>query len=235
MPRHDPNSILLLGPGLADLKGFVRALNTNRFWKDLEVEGKWKRVRKDYRPVQRELRRRVRAWFESGPNVSKLLAADADLARAAGEIRARLVPTKMACGQLVYSTVPESTKRGWNPVAIALGLFLNFLLNPLNVRLGGPCVRCGKYYVKKTKRQKVYCSQRCGPLHTAFASNRKRRRLEHESKLRAARESISGFAHANTKMTWREWVSKNTGLSKTFLTRAVSSGNLQCPSGSCDS
>jgi hypothetical protein len=227
MNRPGLESVLLLPPDLERLKRFVHPLNTEFSWTLSPIDGRLQRVPVDYRPVQQELRRLVQAWFESGPNVSKLFAADPVLARAALHFPAHIVATDGATARLLYVTVPDSRNPG-EPLTIALGLFLSFLLNPFNTRLRGPCAQCGKYFVMKNKRQKVYCSTRCGRTATSLAVNRKRRAREHNERLQTARKSISKWLKSTrTPIGWKEWVHRETRISKHWLTRAVRNGELK--------
>jgi hypothetical protein len=44
-------------------------------------------------------------------------------------------------------------------------------------------MRCDKFYVKKTKRQKTYCSRACGTFSTALLAPQKRREAAYAKKL----------------------------------------------------
>lgn len=219
------DSVLLLAPDIETLRGFVKALNTEFFHLPIPVKGVWLRHKGDYRPVERELRRLVQAWFDSGPNVAKLFSDDPVIAQAALQCRAHLIATKTGRAQVLCTPVPENMRPG-EPLEIAMGLFFGFLINPLNERLGGPCKHCGKYYVKKTKRQVVYCSQRCGLKHTSQSVLRKQRQQERQARLKAAERSAARWANSKTSNDWKSWVSKETTISKNFLTRAVQYGEL---------
>lgn len=231
MKRPASESVLLLPPDIEKLEGFVKPLNTEFFglvMPNLPLDGRWKVIKKDYRPVQQELRRLVQAWRDSGPNVSKLFEADPILAEAAGHFRAMMIPTTGPTARLLYLTVPEDM----DPIAphtLPLSLFLDFLLNPFNTRLGGPCARCGRYFIRKNLRHKIYCSQRCGLRHTAMAVNRKRRAAEHGEKLHRARESAARWAKSRTRTDWKDWVSRDTTISKNWLTRAARNAELVVP------
>ena len=161
MRRTKADPVLLLTPGEDEIAMFCNALNTEFVSFPVPTERGWQRVQTDCRTVQRELHRLVRNWFESGLNVKKLFEADPLLARASMRFPAQMIPTQTGQARLIYMTAPESMKPG-DPLEIALGLFLSFLLNPANSKLAGPCRQCGKYYLKKTKRQVVYCSDICG-------------------------------------------------------------------------
>lgn len=229
MTKRKQNSILLFAPDLEELKDFTEPLNTEYFWFRSPVKGGSERVLKDYRPVQKELRRLVQAWFDSGPNVQKLLNEDPVLAREAQRFRAHLIPTNTGHAKLDYLTAPEKMNPA-EPLATALGLFIDFLLNPFNERLGGPCACCGKYYVKKTERKKtVYCSKTCGHRLTSCVANQARRDREHQKQLKLAMQWTVRWLNAKTAVPWKEWVSKRTHLTKHWLTRAVRNEELVEP------
>jgi endogenous inhibitor of DNA gyrase (YacG/DUF329 family) len=229
MARRKQESILLFAPDLEELKGFAEPLNTEFFWFRSPVKGGSERVLIDYRPVQKELRRLVQAWFDSGPNLIKLFNSDPIVAREAQRFRAHMIPTSTGRAKLDYLTAPEKMNPA-EPLAIALGLFLDFLLNPFNERLGGPCANCGKYYVKKTKRKKtVYCSERCGHRVTSRLANKERREREHNEQLDLAKRWSMKWSNTRTAKPWKEWVSKRTHIKKHWLTRAVRNGELVEP------
>lgn len=92
--KHGSDAVLLFSRGLEEVEWFAACLNTEFSRADVPVEGVLQKVWMDYRPVQQELRRFVGAWFDSGPNVSKLLRSDPFLTRQALNFRAHLIPTK---------------------------------------------------------------------------------------------------------------------------------------------
>lgn len=222
--------IFPLSPSIDTLKMFICALNCDFCTVPVRVKGGWGILSGDYRPVNRELRRLVQAWFASGPNVSKLLSEDPVLSQLSRVVRAFLLPTKGGRAHLVYIDGPENTGLvPGDPIEIALGLFFLFLLNPYNEKLGGPCKHCGKYYLKKTKRQVVYCSKRCGLKNTSQAVIREQRRQEHQEILEKAKHFSGKWTKANTHKGWKDWVSGNAMISKNWLTRAVKNGELAEP------
>jgi hypothetical protein len=140
-----------------------------------------------------------------------------------------LTTTHEPAAELGYLTAPEKTNPA-EPLAIARGLFLDFLLIPFNERLGGPCACCGKYYVKKTERKKtVYCSERCGHRLTSRVSNQARRDRAHQKQLELAERSKARWSNMKTATPWKEWVSNRTHIKKHWLTRAVRNGELAEP------
>lgn len=225
MTIKNPDSILLVPPGLERLNGFASNLNTELTSIPIPMPIGWRKARIEYRPVQQELRRLVQAWFDSGPNVENLLGSDPALAKAAWNFRAHLVASKGAQARLIYDPTPDEI----SPRATALGLFFDFLLNPYNQKLGGPCKHCNAYYLKKTKRQNVYCSKRCGLRHTSQTAIREQRGLEHMRTLERAKEFGEMWAKTKTSKSWKEWVSARALISKHWLTRAVRRGELSTP------
>jgi hypothetical protein len=223
MPTEKRDPILFARRDTETLRMFVEALNTESFHVPVPTKGGWSLRREDYRPVRRELRRLVQTWFESGPNVKKLLSNDRILGEAALGIPARILATQGA-GARVTFTIARSNVSARE---FALGLFFDFLFNPLNEKLGGPCKHCGIYYVKKTRRQLVYCSQRCGLRHTAISATRGRRAQEHLDRLEIAKRLTSQWIETSKSIAWKEWVhSRQPAISKNWLTRAVRKGEL---------
>src|SRR5439155_24780289 len=116
------------------------------------------------------------------------------------------------------------------PYGQALILFFVFTLNSEWERLGGPCDRCARYYIKKTIRNKRYCSRRCGSMATAIASTRRRLDQEQKEKLHRAEVALRVYAKANTRLAWKDWISLNVpGITRKWLTRAVNAGKLKVP------
>jgi hypothetical protein len=228
MIRRKQESILASAPGIEALKRFIQLLNTDDYWSASLLEGRQK-IGGDYRKVKREMRRLVQAWLHSGPNVSKLFDAEPMLDRAARSFRPHFIPTKSGTARLAYLTAPEYEDQA-NPREIALGLFLNFLLNPYNEKLGGPCKHCGNFYVKRTDRKKsVYCSEKCGHRLTSLLTNKARRNREHKEQLQLAERSTAKWLNLKLATPWKVWVSNRTNIKKHWLTRAVRNGELVEP------
>jgi hypothetical protein len=139
-------------------------------------------------------------------------------AAAAARIRARA--EEVLQGKSTPSPSPE-----------AFFLFLSFLNNPLRKRLGGPCARCGRYFLRRTERNpKVYCSRLCGWRTTGRAAIEQQRQKDREDKLRRSAKAAQDWTTARTQLDWKQWVSKNEpDISGKFLTRAVNKGELKAP------
>jgi hypothetical protein len=175
-----------------------------------------------------ELRRLVANWQNSGPNLAQLLRDDPVLAERAKHGRTLLIPTNVGKGHLLWLSNPPR----FNPISwkdTALTHFMGLIVNPRWDKLGGPCHRCDKYYVKQTSRQKKYCSRRCGSTSTAVDTARKRRAEELANKLLLAQSAANRWTTIRTRRPWKEWVSAKTGITAKWLTRAVNRGDLQTP------
>jgi hypothetical protein len=161
--------------------------------------------------------------------VNKLFDADPMLDRAARSFQPYSIPVKGGNLKLAFLTAPEYLP-GVAPLEIALGLFLPFLLNPYNEKLGGPCKNCGSYYLKESKRKKhVYCSKRCGHRLTARLANKARREREHKKLLKLAKVWMERWREDFSEVPWKEWVSGRTLIKKHWLTLAVRNGEIVEP------
>jgi hypothetical protein len=228
MAKNKQKSAVYSPPGMVALNEFVRLLNTTDYWNVSLIEGK-RKIGGDYRPIQGEMRRLVRAWSVSGPNVSKLLDADVMLAYAIQNARPFFIPTNSGVAQFAYLTPSEYSSRA-KPIEIALDHFIQFLLNPFNENLGGPCKYCDSYYVKKTARKRtVYCSEKCGHRLTSRSANSERRDHEHKKQLKLAKRRIAKWLKTKTEPDWKKWVSNGTSITKHWLTRAMRNGEIEEP------
>ena len=221
--KRDQNPYLT--HSLNDLAAFVDPLNKDVFWARIS-EKEYRRG--DYRPMKKEFRRLVSLWKESGPNLSKLFKEHPEIEDACRKMRAFLLPTDSGTGRIVLVPGIEGMEPS-NPETIALDLFRGLLMNPYSEYLGGPCVRCDRYYVKKTKAQTHYCSQACGHKDSSAGTNRRDRQKTNSHKLVEATKYVDAWKTARTKDAWKSWVSKRSNISKNWLTRAVNRGDLQEP------
>jgi hypothetical protein len=134
---------------------------------------------------------------------------------------------------------PSSGARGyldWSPIlgeqAVlspgdqAFEYFMTLITNPQWELLGGPCNRCGDYYLKMTKRQKTYCSRACSSKATAIPAVRLKRQKEHAYKIRKAQVTIDEWSGKKRSLPWKEWVSNQTGYTVKWITRAINNGSL---------
>ena len=203
--------VLVGEPSRKDLEEICRVLNSKTAKGALELQGL------------------VTAWFTSGPNLRKMLHADHSLWEAVQNSWAsRYVPTNTGRAHIVlFPEGPDDNKASSEDEARRL--FAALTLNPQSTLLAGPCARCGNFYLKKTRRQKVYCSQRCGTATTALAAVSKKRTAEHSEKLRSARAALSAWRPTSSAQGWKKAISKRTGLSVQWLSRATNKGELSPP------
>jgi hypothetical protein len=175
-----------------------------------------------------ELRKLVETWQKSGPNLAKMLKDDAVLGVRVRHGRTLLAATSTGKGHLVWLPTPRDVNaHSWK--GLALAHFMDLIVNPKWHKLGGPCQRCHKYYVKKTCRQKMYCSRRCGSSMTALATTRKKRIEVRVQKVIRAQAAANQWATVRTRRRWKEWVSIQTMITVKWLTRAVNKGDLRAP------
>lgn len=188
-----------------------------------------KQSEQTFSDFSRSLRTLVGKWKASGPNIEKLKQQDPVLWERIELVTVSIKPT--ASGQVLIEPVgiPRENQGLSNDEGLLFGFFLMLLMNPLWKKLGGPCARCQKYFVKRSQRQKVYCSKRCGPLETSIAINRKRRKSEHQDKLSKVTRWIAQWENSRSKRDWKDWVSSKSGISRHFLTRAVGKGEIREP------
>jgi hypothetical protein len=117
----------------------------------------------------------------------------------------------------------------WSEWDEALFCFVPMLIHSDPHHLGGPCPRCGKFFLK-TRRARLYCSHTCASLHTAMISTKRSRQAEHERKIQVAARSIQHWKKSSTYPTWQIFVTnKEPDISARWLTRAVNNGELTPP------
>jgi hypothetical protein len=92
--------------------------------------------------------------------------------------------------------------------------------------LGGPCGRCGRWYIKKRISQKTYCQRRCATAATAIATTKQQRKLAHARLLEQAQRALQRW-RPNTRLDPKGFASRETGLTRKWLTRAINRGELQ--------
>jgi hypothetical protein len=174
--------------------------------------------------MQTELRWLIQEFQASGPDLEILFAKHPELARRVAAQKIQLVFSRTCRAHLVWDHVPVDMRAHKD---MALLQFVRLLLNPRSEYLGGPCARCGMYYLKKTKRQKVYCSRRCGTRATSISSNRKTRMGVHRGLVQRAQDKMGEWEKQVPGEKWKNWLSGEVDLSPKWLTRAVNKGELK--------
>jgi hypothetical protein len=168
--------------------------------------------------------------MDSGPDLIKMFEKEPDLEPRIRYGRTLFYPTHDGRGHLDWLPKFASTSRP-SYRNEALQDFMVLITNPLWELLGGPCQRCGDYYLKKTKRQKAYCSRSCSSAATAVPAVTRQRQQEHAEKIRRAQAAIEKWSKAKRTLGWKDWVINHTGYKLQWITRAVNNGRLRPPDG----
>lgn len=96
----------------------------------------------------KELRRLVQTWMDSGPDLIEMFKKEPELALLIRYGKTRFYPMHDGRGHLDWIPEINSTEQSsYNKQA--LQDFMILITNPLWRLLGGPCVRCGDYYLKR--------------------------------------------------------------------------------------
>jgi hypothetical protein len=138
-------------------------------------------------------------------------------------------PTGTGRGYLDWEAYPSESEPE-SPEVLALCDFMTLITNPDWELLGGPCVRCGDYYLKRARRRTKYCSRKCSSKETAISSTRSWRADQQERKISRAQECIDEWCNVKRREAWKTWVSRKTGFTDRWLTRAEHNGKINPPS-----
>lgn len=177
---------------------------------------------------QKDLRRLVNEWMASGPDLIELFKRNRELEFLVGYGRTQFYPMHDGRGHLDWMPeIPSTAESSYSKQA--LQDFMILITNPLWELLGGPCVRCGEYYLRKVKRQKIYCSRNCASEATAVAATRRQRQQEHTDKIRRAQSAVNKWTKVNSRLGWKDWVSNETGYTVRWITRAANKKDLMTP------
>jgi len=104
------------------------------------------------------------------------------------------------------------------------------LTNPLRWKLSdGPCQRkrCGKWFIKRRPLQKQ-CNRRCLAIVRSMEAVKKERQDAHTENLKNARRALRSWKR-KSGLDWKTYVAGATGLTKKFITRAVTNKELTAP------
>jgi hypothetical protein len=179
--------------------------------------------------VRNELRRLVDLWRSSGPNLQKMMQKYPEIHPKVRKWKVLFIPTKSGNAQLQPFPPTPGRGKSW-PKNLALSYFMMLITNPLWEKLGGPCARCSKFYVKATIRQNVYCSKACARTETAVKATRRQREKERKGRISRAQDVIDRWVSSQKSPNWKERVSRETGLTLNWLTRAINKKDLRPPS-----
>jgi hypothetical protein len=128
--------------------------------------------------IEIELRRLVKCWRLSGPNLRKLFDQEPELAEFSKRCQITFYPTDTGRGHLEWS--PSDVIEGVSPPKdVARDRFMTLITNPNWETLGGPCLCCGEYFIKMVDRPRVYCSTECSSRTTAIVAVKTKRERDH--------------------------------------------------------
>lgn len=213
--RHQNNSsnaTLAFTSGREDIQKLVKALEKRH------TEGSWGHA------YQEELRRLIGVWFISGQTVKRVFRFEPTLNRSDIKLEALVVPVIGRTGRIVLGYLPGSDS---DPKLTALSTFVHFLLNPENMRLSGPCMRCGMYFYKQILRgDQRYCSCECSRKETSLISHREERKVAKQQKIEKANELITKLKPSERKQWKRAMHRSHPEFSVNWLTRAVTAGDV---------
>lgn len=177
---------------------------------------------------RQRLQQLVQVWLDSGPDLLEMFKKEPGLEPLLRFGETRFYPVRGGRGHLDWSPkVPETLPSAYDRQA--LEDFIILITNPEWKMLGGPCKRCGSYFLKTTKRKKIYCSRSCGGKQTAHEAIKRRRQEEHSKKLRLAAEAVREWGDKKRRVPWKKWVAIQTGLTDRWITRAVNRRQLSRP------
>lgn len=199
----------------------------------------------DKHPLRRsETRRLTQAWQDAGRDAAKMLRKHKELnsyrfdSLGRPSARASLIPQGSGLRAFVDVEGPDVlTGKDEFVLDEARQMFIQFLLINSHLRAQlceRPCHRCDDYYLRKTSRQKAYCSRKCATVGSAAFATKRRLEAEHSNKLKVAAEQAERWIRTRTNVDWKHWVSKQPpatklALTPKFLTRAVNKGELIAP------
>jgi hypothetical protein len=174
-----------------------------------------------------ELRMLINAWLTVGADWQRFVETMLKAGQPFPCEGRFFIPAGLPRPVLVPVPVPGSTH--------AQGVFLQFILHPESENLGGPCARCRKYFLKKTRHQKVYCSRSCVAFATATKATRRSRDAHHAQLLQWASDAVAEWERTKTRITWKVWTVKRFStthkptITEKSLTRWVNTGELKPP------
>jgi hypothetical protein len=182
----------------------------------------------DLSEYSRHLRTLIERWNESGPNLERLFARYPKLKHVCSNGRTELLATPTGRAWLDWKPDPQSLNpKSWKYAAVCQ--FVQFITNPACERLGGPCARCRKYFVKRRASQNKYCSRKCASSATAVSSTEARRKVDHANKIAQVEAQIAAFIQSGSSGDWKRWIARRGAISVSWLTRAVNRGWITAP------
>jgi ribosomal protein S27AE len=177
-----------------------------------------------------KLTKLVTEWQKSGPNLAKMMTANLPLWNTLTR-SCNATWTITETGGAYVDLQPgialpkfgHSRTRVEEREATAVMLFYKLTVGPWE-KLGGPCPRCGKYFIKKRANHKIYCGRKCGSLVSAEVSTRKKLNEDRAKKVLRAGALIQEWDALKRHPTidWKRWVHHaDETITPKWLTRAV--------------
>lgn len=225
---YEPDPIL----AKQQMVDLVQALNRIRITThEVGRPDKPRKVRLGQSEMQVELERLIKLWKASGPNLRTMFLQEPELAE---RVRTgRTVFYTLLSGRGYLEWIPIANERATlSPEDQALEYFMTLITNPQWEMLGGPCRRCKDFFLKKTRRPRVYCGKTCGSRITGAQAVSRHRQQARAKKIKIAQRAVGKYSEQQKRrLTWKEWVSNQTGYTTQWITRAVNKGELQPPDG----
>ena len=111
-------------------------------------------------------------------------------------------------------------------------LFLDLLRSSRETwgRVGGPCLSCEKWFVRKTLKANTYCSRKCA----GNAAKIHQRQRERQCQVDRVKMAIRRFetlhpAHHARRSGWREFVIQTAYVSPKLLTQLLNTNEVRLP------
>lgn len=170
---------------------------------------------------RRTLRQFVDAWIKAQGNVERWERENPKLNAL---MTKTVINVRLTIGGFEFVVKPS---KGEAPVqnarrdAIALFARIAVLRGKETARIGR-CDHCGRYYVnKRGRKDSRFCPapRDCGRRYTATRAMLKKAREERDQKLRLLEKALSSWSRK--KGARRDYLASKTGLSRTFITRAL--------------
>ena len=116
----------------------------------------------------------------------------------------------------------------------AYGVFTQFVLHPKRAQLDGPCRRkgCGRFFLRKTAHQKVYCEARCASLDSAVLAMRDKRQAQKDARKIDVIAAMAKYTRNRKIGDWRVYVTTETGVTSRTLDGWVKTGFIKAPAKS---
>ena len=177
----------------------------------------------------RELRTLVDDWLGAGKNWQRFIAARLKAHRPVDFVNGTFnIPTNAPCPLLVPYPAKQSAFQH------AYGVFTQFVLHPKRAQLDGPCRRkgCGRFFLRETAHQKVYCTARCASRDSAVLAMRRKRQAQKDERKEAVTAAIAKYTHNRKQGDWRVYVETETGVTSRTLGGWVKTGFIKAPAKS---